>query len=526
MTRISYLKLFSLAFVANLAVLFIQKVPGYMDAAYYYASGIEIFKGNGFVENFLWNFLDNPSGIPHPSHLYWMPLPSLTAALGMTLAGNEAFVSSRMIFLIISAGISPLTAWMCNKLTGSVFLASMAGLLAVFPGYYAIYLSLPESFPFYMIFASLFILLLCSQIQSYWKSAGLGLLAGLLHLSRADGIIWLGTGILGIVIQSKNANLRGLIKRIVPSLAIFSACYFLVMGFWFERNIRLYSSLFPPGNGYALWLTDYDQTFTYPADQLGFSTWINAPWTKHIIDRLDALTANLKTAVAVQGQVSLFPLILIGGWQLRKDRRVQLTAGIWLLTLGVMSAAFPYAGSRGGFFHSGAAFQPMFWSLAPIGLKTLVGWVARFRPWNVEKATVNFGLMLVFISAIMTGALVYLRVIGENPQEPVWEASWRNYTQEGQVLKEIGAEANSIVMVNNPPEFWLATGYPSIVIPDGDVSVSLKAADRYGARYLLLEKNSVRGLQAIYLRPDQAPEGMRWISSRAAMHLFEIKSGP
>ena len=57
-----------------------QPAPGYMDADYYYAGGRQLATGHGFSESYLWNYLDDPTGLPHPSNAYWMPLASLLAA--------------------------------------------------------------------------------------------------------------------------------------------------------------------------------------------------------------------------------------------------------------------------------------------------------------------------------------------------------------------------------------------------------------------------------------------------------------
>ena len=40
----------------------------------------------------------------------------------------------------------------------------------------------------------------------------------------------------------------------------------------------------------------------------------------------------------------------------------------------VMTVIFPFAGSRGSFFHAGAAFQPYWWIAAPIGLDAVLAW--------------------------------------------------------------------------------------------------------------------------------------------------------
>ena len=58
-----------------------QTTPGYMDAEYYAATALQLAGGKGFQEPFIWNYLNQPAGIPAPSHLYWMPLASILAAL-------------------------------------------------------------------------------------------------------------------------------------------------------------------------------------------------------------------------------------------------------------------------------------------------------------------------------------------------------------------------------------------------------------------------------------------------------------
>jgi len=44
-----------------------------------------------------------------------------------------------------------------------------------------------------------------------------------------------------------------------------------------------------------------------------------------------------------------------------------------------------------------------------------------------------------------------------------------------------------IRMVGNPPDFWYHTHRPAVVVPNGDAETLLAAADRYGARYVLLD---------------------------------------
>jgi hypothetical protein len=122
-----------------------------------------------------------------------------------------------------------------------------------------------------------------------------------------------------------------------------------------------------PGGSRALWLTNYDELYAYPVDQLKFSRWWRSGIKVILQDRFWALAQNLQTALAVQGSIVLLPLIVWGAWHHRRDFRVQMGLLAWLLTFVIMTVVFPFAGARGGFFHSGAALQPLFWALAPAG---------------------------------------------------------------------------------------------------------------------------------------------------------------
>ena len=63
-------------------------------------------------------------------------------------------------------------------------------------------------------------------------------------------------------------------------------------------------------------------------------------------------------------------------------------------------------------------------------------------------------------------------------------------------------ELNPIVMVNNPPSFTYQTGLPSIVVPYGDEIDLLRAADQFGATWLVLDANRPEPLAGLYAAPN------------------------
>ena len=161
--------------------------------------------------------------------------------------------------------------------------------------------------------------------------------------------------------------------------------FFLIIGPWFWRNEQIYGTLLAPGGHYLLWLTNYDETFIYPANQLTMQSWLAQGWQNILSVRWSALIVKFENAFAAQGGIFLFPFIIVGIWRYRKDEHVQFASLAWLGLLFVMTVIFCFAGSRGGFFHSGVALQSVWWSLAPLGLESAIG-AARRRGWFTPQA--------------------------------------------------------------------------------------------------------------------------------------------
>jgi len=527
MKRLDLLALFGLGLLVAVIIASFQDVPGYMDADYYYAGGVRLAGGNGFSEPFLWNYLDDPDGLPHPSHTYWMPLASLVAAAGIWISASDSFPQARLLFLPLAACLAPLTAWLAARLSGRRRSGWIAGGLALFPAFYLSYLTLTETFVLYMLLGTAFLCLAASILDTNhptgkWRYAALGGLAGLLHLSRADGLIWLAAAALVLLLDKKIDRWR---QRILPGICALSG-YLLPTLAWYARNLAHYGWPFAPGGSRGLWLTNYDQLYSYPAAILTPAHWLAAGVPALFQHRLDALSLNLQTALAVQGGIFLLPLILAGLWQLRRLPIVQIAMGMWLVTLTVMTLVFPFAGGRGGFFHSGAALQPLLWAVAPAGLDAFIGVGVRLRNWNAPRSTPIFGALLVTVSAILALALFIPAVspAGAQAASP-WRASWDEYARVAQALDALGAAPDQVVMVNNPPGYYAATRRPALVIPDGGIAPLLAAARRYQATYFVLEANHGPDWDALYQAPGDRP-GLHYLQSIGKTHLFVIQETP
>jgi hypothetical protein len=308
------------------------------------------------------------------------------------------------------------------------------------------------------------------------------------------------------------------VRLIIPAGLLALLGYFIVMGIWHIRSENLFGSFMTPGGGRLLWLENYNQTFIYPPDSLTREGFLQAGWNAALQDRLVALSANSGNAFAAQGGIFLFPFILIGLWILRGDLRTRIAVTGWLLLFVVMTVIFPFAGSRGSFFHAGAAFQPYWWVAAPIGLDSAIGWARRHGKFTDQNAPVFFQGILVLLAILMTAYLVNFRVLSG------WAKDDVIYPKVEQKLVDSGISPQDIVIVRNPPGYYLASRRSSISLPFGDESTILAAAKRFGARYLILEKDGTfDSIQDLYDHPEDNPS-FKYLGEVDSARLYKIET--
>ncbi len=514
-----YAFLFALGLAVSVGAASLQRAPGYMDADFYQMGGLNLAEGRGFEEEVLWNYLDDPAGLPHPSHGYWMPLASILAAAGLRLAPARGFDSAQWGFILVASLIPPLTAALAYQLAGGggtppllagarrVRAATLAGLLAVFPGYYLGPLTTTDTFGLVMLLGAVFFLAAKNSDGKWYFPLALGALAALMHLARADGALWLMLGLAAILPKGWRAA------------GWLVGGYLMIMTPWFLRNLAAFGTFLAPGGARALWWTRYDELFAYPADLLTPARWWASGWAVIVGARLSAGWDNLQSAMAVQGMIFLFPLMLWGLWRLRSERVVRLGVLAWGLGYAVMSLVFPFAGTRGGFFHSGAGVQTLLWAVVPVGLDGFVAWAGVRRGWKFAEARRVFGAAAIFLAALIS-AVVFGARIAEGPGEVTGYAAPGGYVGVEIFIKEAGARPEDIIMVNNPPGYFVTNRRAAIVIPDGGAVAVLAAGRRYGARFLALE--ATQGMTEIYDHPEDWP-GLTYLGETEGVLIFEFE---
>ena len=489
MSRKQILVLFFIGTVVAIVAVINLEHPGYMDAQYYFANGGQLADGQGFIEPFIWNYLNEPVSVSHPSHGYWQPFTSIVAAFSMRLFG-DSFRAAQLPFILLTGFLPLLTALYSFAIHQDSRAAFLSGLLAAVPGYFLPFFLTTDTFILYAWIGTLFFWSLHAANQSprTLTHIATGICIGLAHLSRADGLL-LAIPFFYYVYPDR--------ERFFKRIGLTMLGYLAVMAPWFLRNLGIYGSILPPGSQHALWLRSYEDLFRYPGSDLTPGFLLQAGFGEILDVRFAALWTNLQRVVAENGLIFLLPLMIIGvvrQWRLRIVRAAMLYLAVLIL---LMSFVFPFAGAQGGMFHSGAALMPTLWMLTPFGLRAAVAWIGDRRSWDISRATVNFGWISVVLAGILTTFIYLQRVYGFEHTGKAWDIDHTTYGEIGQELRSLEKKPQ-VVMVNNPPGFYVATGIPAIVVPSGGSDALHSALADYDVDYLLLDRNHPSGLSDLY----------------------------
>jgi hypothetical protein len=117
----------------------------------------------------------------------------------------------------------------------------------------------------------------------------------------------------------------------------------------------------------------------------------------------------------------------------------------------------------------------------------------------------------------MTAYLVNFRVIASG-----WAKDDLIYPSVERLFLDNGISARDVVIVRNPPGYFIASGRPAISLPFGDESIIMSVAERYNARYLVIEKDGTfDAIQDLYDNP-QASSSFVYLGEINEAKLYRI----
>lgn len=482
-----FLPLFLLALATNTLAAYLSALPNSTDAYYYFGGALQLARGQGFTEPYVWNYFAPVTRVPIPSHLYWMPLTSIVVApfvvlaewlVGPGLPNTILFRAAQVPVVLVASCLPLLTYVMAESIGLGRRQATAAALFTLFSAFYLLFWTNTDSFG---LFAVCVVGAFLASIREKWLLAGV--LAGFAHLARADGVLILACLLFfHLLIQRRN---------FLPSAFRLLAGYLLIMLPWFARNWLVIGMPLAPNGTRTLWLTEYNDLFVLNPATLTLERYLASNWWA---GKWEAFNINIQRMMVEQANIFAFPFALVGWWRLRTHKLIQLAALYAVVLFAAMTFAFTFPGPRGGYFHSGAALVPFMAVSAIVGLEACVDWAARYlKHWQPERSKPIFVTLLV-LGAVTLSAL---RLAGAAAPRPA------PYTEIGAWLQQ-NATSAEVVMVNDPPRFYFETGHTAIVVPAGPPTDVLQAMDAFGARWLVLDANIVAQLDPLYNAPQVA----------------------
>ncbi|HLA43906.1 MAG TPA: hypothetical protein VJZ27_10745 [Aggregatilineales bacterium] len=288
-SRNTYFIMAGIVLLVSVFLILTTENPGYTDAYYYFNAGKSLASGDGLTDHYLWNYVNAPDAIPTESHRYWMPLASVVAAIPMVIFGTS-FDAAQIVYVPFLIGLVWLSMWLAARVSGKKRHIWAAGLMMLFGGFYFPFWLTTDTFAVYGLFGAGCLVALGlgrEQGESRWFAVA-GALAGLAHLARADGLLFLIVGLIVIWIPNfrrvnsahQHENVKedygangslplftglGIGVKTTASIALIAA-YIIVMLPWFVRNMDVLGSPLPSGGIGTIFLHEYNDLFNYPAE--------------------------------------------------------------------------------------------------------------------------------------------------------------------------------------------------------------------------------------------------------------------
>jgi 4-amino-4-deoxy-L-arabinose transferase-like glycosyltransferase len=458
--------------VARLIFASIADHPGHGDYAFYYTVAENLAEGKGLQVDYIWNYLSDPKSIPHPSNDYWMPLTSIIISLSMRLFGKSLF-AALLPSVLIGWALSILTYFIGRTYSGSNFVAVCSAGLVLFVSPLFLQSLLTDSTIYYVLFVCLslfFVFMGRKRDPKFFLLAAV--CSGLAQLTRQDGILLLLTMVLIILLSPLDGKRKAIFAGLVLGL------HLLIVSPLIIDNYRTFSAPFPPGPSQTMFLTQYEDLYSY-SKQLTLKTYLNWGILNILASKFTVAVSN---TVALSGFLDhfLWIFVIVGILNMglspikRGTREFHLPLFLFLgilFTFYTLIATFP--GQLGGFQRSSM-------SVVPFLIVIAINAIDRNIPSRtiVLLSIIVIGFLFFYQSILAARAVIEFNTrMGEDLAmlKPVLASDAQEQGQE-----------DIVIMTRDPWEVYHSTRYKAIQIPNESLDTIYQVAQEFGANYLLL----------------------------------------
>lgn len=549
-----YWILVGLALLVRLATAWLFHQPGYTDAYYYSNIAESLWRGQGFREDYVWNYLARPlpqTAVGNPGSLYWMPLTSVLIYLAYLVGGGPSFLAAQLPGILLSAALAPLAFYLASAIFGpgprGRRYGWLTGWLVIFSGIYAGYFVFPDNFAPFAVLSFGFLVCTTQALQRltanapgvYRRAALAGGLAGLAYLTRVDGLLLLAVPFLVALWQ--RSRLKAAWPLAGKAGLLMLGLFALTVSPWVIRNLAATGQLFPGGGLKVLFWREYNDFFSLgkPLD-LAYYLNLRQPdpnWGLWPLlgSKLAALAENL--LIVARSALFLTPFFVIGlvsrptsdpsprpaahpegqpAPRLYLWQRLEFQPFLvyTLLLYLAMSLAFTFPSTRGSVFHSSGGLLPYIFLVSLVGLDSAIGWLGRLsRPQAAAARQRFYGLVVAAAFVCLSVGLVASLL-------PGWDKDYDEVRAVGAWL-DAHEKPGVVVMLPLGPAFWYITHRPSIATASDPLPVNLRLARQYQARYLALFPDHYPDAFAGLYETKKAP-GFELVADFEGVQLYRL----
>jgi len=489
----------------------IAQHPGHGDYAFYYTVAENIVDGKGFQIDYIWNYLSSPETISHSSNDYWMPLTSVIISLPLFVFGKSLFVAL-LPSIIAGLALSVLTYFVSKVYSDSRLVAFCSSILVLVVPSLFNYSLLTDSAIFYALFVSSSLLCMIKGWTDHRFFLLSSALAGLGHLTRQDGLLLLPV-LLCMILLSRQQHFR--MKLVYALLAL--GLYVALLSPLMVSNYRTFGALFPAGPSKTMFLTQYEDLYSY-SKELSLHSYLEWGLSNIIKSKARMAISNTKTLFNFLGEfLSIFTLVgaldFIASSEKRRRWAMYLPP---ILFLGILFAFYTFVAtfpsSAGGFMRSSMAVIPF---LVVIAVDT----INRTILSKTAVALSIFAVVALFSyqSISSTKSIIYSNVYLGEQLATLKEIVTNDARDRKQKHEEI------VIMTRNPWEVYYSTRYKAIQIPNENLEIIYQVAQKYRANYLLLPAPR-EALKSLYVG-EMSDDRFQFVASipNSDMKLFRIR---
>jgi hypothetical protein len=425
-----------------------------MDAAYYHIMTDQLKQGRGFVEPIIWHHLNDYSELTHPMD-YWMPLGIVAYYLARIFSLNNGEI---WINIFLWSVLATLIFFEVKKRCRSHKFAFLSYLTFVFSGRSFFYVLTTDNIAIYAFLGYLFI----SEITKEEASPGWsGFYAGLLALTRIEGVIFAALGLVWLLFKQKN-------KKSVFYLIVF----LLTLSPWFVRNYRVLGAIWP-SNSSALLIQKYQDIFdeNYKAS---LDSFLEPGIAKIIKQRAHGLWDSFLNLLVIPAQFILLPLWLAGiifTW--RKDG--SFVSFLWVVFWLLCGLIFTHQAIKGTSMHISSFFQPHLIMLTGIGL------------WQVEGLKKYKPGFILFIAIVSVLWALFFSIYSKNELTSQYQKDNKPYRE---LFAKLSLPSESRILSVYPIYVYMLTGLQGSIAAFDSAQNTMILADKLGCTHILIDKRA------------------------------------